>query len=195
MSRLYVSNLSQTASLANLRQCFAACGEVLDVEMVPERGAYHSTSAAYVKMSTSAAAERAATSLHGTILLGRALVISLSPEPETRSRKREGKDAELASTARITQQYRERLGMTYELTCQSARLTVRMFFPEAEDPARWRVEARTDKGESVVEASEVSRELAFHAVAEAWRSLPSSTSTPELDWPAIAVALKAVRAL
>jgi RNA recognition motif-containing protein len=195
MSRLYVSNLSQSASLADLRQCFAACGEVIDVEMVPERGAYHSTSAAYVRMSTQAAAERAVASLHGTVLLGRSLVISLAPEQEARGRKREGKGAEPASNARITQQYRERLGMTYEITCHSARLTVRMFFPEAEEPARWRVEARTDRGESVVEAKDVSRERALHAVAEAWRLLPSSASTPELDWPAIAVALKAVRAL
>ncbi|MDF3065980.1 MAG: RNA-binding protein [Polyangiaceae bacterium] len=193
MSRLYVSNLSPSASLANLRECFAACGDVVDVEMVPERNAYQSTSTAYVRMSTQAAAERAATSLHGTVLLGRSLVISHSPEPEARGRK--AKDAEPVSNARITQQYRERMAMTYELACHSARVTVRMFFPEPDASSHWRIEARTDRGESVVEASDASRELALRAVAEAWRSLPSSASTPELDWPAIAVALKAVRAL
>lgn len=193
MSRLYISNLSPSASLANLRECFAVCGDVVDVEMVPERSAYQSTSSAYVRMSTEAAAERAATSLHGTVLLGRSLVISHSAEPETRGRK--SKDAEPVSNARITQQYRERLAMTYELACHSTRVTVRMFFPEADAPTRWRIDARTDKGEAVVEASGGSRELALNAVAEAWRALPSSASTPELDWTAIAVALKSVRAL
>ncbi|RYZ03814.1 MAG: RNA-binding protein [Myxococcales bacterium] len=194
MSKLYVSNLSQTTSLASLRQAFAACGEVIDVEMAPERGAYHSTSAAYVRMSTNAAAERAAANLHGTLLLGRSMVITHAHEEEPKGRKRD-KGAEPVSNARITQQYRERMSMTYELSCHSARLTVRIFFPDPESPSRWRVEARTDRGESVVEATEGSRELALRGVAEAWGSLPTSASAPELDWPAIATALKAVRAV
>ena len=192
MSKLYVSNLSQTASLASLRQCFAACGEVIDVEMVPERAAYHSTSAAYVRMSTLAAAERAAASLHGTILLGRSLVISHAHEEQPRGRKRDGKNAEAASSARITQQYRERMSMTYELSCHSARLTVRMFFPDAETPSVWRVEALTNQGGAAVSATAGSRELALLAVGESWKTSPNAA---ELDWPAIAAALKAVRAI
>lgn len=193
MTKLYVTNLSQTASLGNLRQCFAACGEVVDVEMVPERGAYHSTSSAYVRMSTQAAAERAAASLQGTILLGRSLVISHAPEEQPRGRKRDGKDAEPASNARITQQYRERLSMTYELSCHSARLTVRIFFTDPEQPSRWRIEASTAQAGCVAEATDASRELALRGVADAWAKLPSGA--PELDWAAIAAALKAVRAV
>jgi RNA recognition motif-containing protein len=188
MSRLYVTNLAQSASLASLRQRFAACGEVVGVEILPERGAYQSTSSAYVSMSTQAAAERAATSLHGTVLHGRALVISHAPEPEARGRKRESTKEEEPTAARITQQYRERLAMIYDLSCHGSPLTVRMCFPEAETPSIWRVEARSGQGEAVVSATGASRELALRAVAESW-------STPELDWVAIAGALKTVRAI
>lgn len=190
MSRLYVSNLSQTATLTSLRQCFAACGDVIDVEMVPERGSYQSTSSAYVRMSTTAAAERAAANLHGTLLLGRSLVISHAHEAEPRGRKRD-KGEEPVSRARITQQYRERMSMTYELSCDRAKLIVRMFFPDAETPSIWRVEARTDE-QTAVDASAASRELALLAVGEGWKVAPNA---PELDWPAIAAALKTVRAI
>lgn len=195
MSKLYVTNLSPSTSVGNLQACFAACGGVVDVEMVPERGGYHSTSSAYVRMSTNAAAERAFIRLHGTILDGRSLMISHAPEEEASGRKRGGgKAEEPASKVRITQQYRERTSMTYELACDDARLTVRMFFPET-PAADWRVDVRLERSEAVAEAAGASRAQALHAVAENWRALPPSSAAPELDWLAVEAALKSVRAL
>lgn len=196
MSKLYVTNLAQSASLASVRQCFAACGEVVGVEMVPERGAARATSAAYVTMATQAAAERAADSLHGTVLLGRSLMISVATQPESHGRKRDSaKNEDPDAGTKIAQQYRERQSMTYELACGRARLTLRIFFPEEQQPSRWRVEARTNRGDAVVEATESSRELALLAVADAWRALPLTSQALELDWQAVVAALKAVRAI
>jgi RNA recognition motif-containing protein len=195
MSKLYVTNLAQVASMASVRQCFAACGDVLDVEMLPERGAYQSTGSAYVRMSNAAGAQRATARLHGTLLHGRSLMISAAPEEE-RARKRSHKKEEPETSARITQQYRERASMTYELACQGVRLTVRMFFPEALSPSNWRVEVSTNGvSASAAQASHTSRELALRAAADAWRALPRDAATLELDWPAIEAALKSVRAV
>ncbi len=169
----------------------------MDVEMVPERGAYRSTSAAYVTMGTQAAAERAASNVHGTILLGRSLIVSLAPLPESRGRKREGsKDDEESKTGTsIAQQYRERLAMTYELACGKAKLTLRFHFPAENAPSPWRVAARTASSDATVEATEPTRAQALQAVADAWRALPAEAGAPELDWQAVAAALKTVRAI
>lgn len=195
-TKLYVTNLAQSVSLSSVRECFGACGEVFEVEFVAERGAYHSMSSAYVTMGSTAEAERAVRSLHGKVLVGRALVVSIAPQQESAGGGRDAKKPKpAAATASIAQQYRERECMTYELECQGTRLTVRIFFPNEGDGAGWRIEARTNQTEVAVEAREATREGALAAVAEAARSLVAQPSLSDLDWDAVAVALKNVRAV
>jgi len=55
-SKLFVSNLSQAATLADLRELFGRCGEVLEVDFAAERSSRSSPSAAMVTMATAAAA-------------------------------------------------------------------------------------------------------------------------------------------
>jgi len=195
-TKLYVTNLAQSASLSSVRECFGACGEVFEVEFVAERSAYQATSAAYVTMGSPVAAERAVRSLHGTVLAGRALVVSIAHQQESPGARRDAKKAKQPpATASIAQQYRERECMTYELECMGTRLTVRIFFPDESAAAGFRVEARTNHCDAAVEAREATREGALDAVADASRRLVAQPSLSELDWKAVAVALKSVRAV
>src|SRR5215213_7425265 len=118
-NRLYVTNLSASASLASLRQCFAACGEVSEVEFAVERNAPHASSSAFVTMASSADAEQAIRRLNGSSFDGRSLMVTLLPGKAPggqRSGERDGARAPKAPpTIAITQQYRERHNMTYEL--------------------------------------------------------------------------------
>lgn len=117
--------------------------------------------------------------------------------------------AEDRPVVRITQQFRERGNMAYDLDCAGTRLTVRIFPPNnmaASDPAAgreahgeelWRVEARiTDAPGAVVgSASGATRTEAFREVATWWASQQGTLGLPSFDWDAIAKAMTAVRAL
>ena len=98
--------------------------------------------------------------------------------------------------ARITQQFRERHNMTYELDCGGAPLVVRVF-PLQGAPATWRIEARaTDASDAVVAtATASSPAVALERVAEWWRDNAAPRALAPLDWNAIAEAMTAVRAL
>lgn len=87
-TKLYVTNLSASATLTSVRQFFAACGEVVDVEFLAERSS-RPTSAAYVTMATGASAARAVETLHGAELHNRRALVSpayAAAEPARRAR-------------------------------------------------------------------------------------------------------------
>lgn len=93
----------------------------------------------------------------------------------------------------ITQQYRERHNMTYELDCAGSPLVVRVFFPAEAGPVEWRMEVRgNEAGEAVViDKVAATRELAFQAVRGAWPSRP----LPGYDWDGVTHVLRSVRAI
>lgn len=198
-SRLYVSNLSQAATLASLRALFGRCGEVLEVEFAAERGSHRPPSAAMVTMATAAAAEKALQDLHGRLHCDRVLMIGPGggapdrswQEPE-RNRARAGAPE---VKAKLTQQYRDRHGLTYELDCSGKRLTLRVLFP-TEDTRVWQLEARMDaQPTAVATGAAPTREQAFRVMVDDWASVAHSLSPAELDWEQVALALRAVKAL
>ncbi len=96
----------------------------------------------------------------------------------------------------ITQQYRERHNMTYELHCSGEALVLRVFFPLETAPAEWRIEARGKHGAEavVLERSAATREQAFQAICAAWPSSLSG-SKGSYDWDGVTQVLRSVRAL
>ncbi|HVY28239.1 MAG TPA: RNA-binding protein [Polyangiaceae bacterium] len=190
-TKLYVTNLSDLATLTSLRQFFTACGEVVDVEFLAERS-FRPTSAAYVTMATGASAARAIETLHGAELHGRKVLVSVAPgaaEP-----RREKPKPQPLPGVRIAQQYRDRHGMFYELDSAGLRLTLKFLFPEHEGDA-WRVQAAA-AGEQLgsIEGCADSRERAFTALSE--RCAHSSVAAlGGIEWLEVAVALRAVRAM
>ena len=210
-NRLYVTNLGHAASADSLRECFATCGAVSEVKLVTERNAQHSPPSAFITMATSAAAEQAVRRLNGTSLAGRTLMVSLMPEQSAASKRAEERaddrandrdPAERKAAAKVrpnvalTQQYRERHNMTYELDCLGVRLTVRVFFP-AEGAADWRIEARSGVGAEafVIDKAASTRELALREICEAWQASSAPSAAPSVDWQAVTLALKTVRAV
>ena len=59
LPKLHVTNLSSSATLANLRELCRAAGDVLDVEFAAERIPGGRPSSAFVTMATASAAEEA----------------------------------------------------------------------------------------------------------------------------------------
>jgi len=100
-------------------------------------------------------------------------------------------------TIAITQQYRERHNMTYELDCCGEALVLRVFFPPEAGPVEWRIEARgVGAGAAVVvDKSAATRELAFQAVCGAWPCAALPASTPSYDWDGVTQVLRSVRAI
>jgi hypothetical protein len=100
-------------------------------------------------------------------------------------------------TIAITQQYRERHNMTYELDCAGQRLIVRVFFPVDDASVAWRVEARTDDTPQAVVVAAVAgtREVALGDVSTAWDAASLPSGGPSFDWAAVTRAMQAVRAI
>jgi len=194
--RLYVTNLSAGASLASLRRCFAECGAVSDVEFAVERHASASSSA-YVTMVNPADAEQALRRLNGTLLEGRPLVVTLLPGrfANGQGSERRGRAAAAPVGIVISQQYRERHNMTYELDCQGARLVLRIFFPPVDARPEWRIEARMNGDAGVIEKAAPTREMALRQISEAWELRATTEALPSLDWPAVTRAMQGVRAI
>lgn len=99
---------------------------------------------------------------------------------------------------RITDQFRSRQGMNYDLKCESSRLTL-LVAPRAnaDDPADWRVEARSSQ---VPTATPIicwapSKAEAIHDVGLAWSAEALVNGLPTFDWNAVTLVLRAVRAV
>jgi RNA recognition motif-containing protein len=84
--KIYVGNLSYQADEDALREAFAALGEVLSVRIVTDETG-RSRGFGFVEMSSDEDAEKAITSLNGSALMGRNLVVN-EARPQTDRGKR-----------------------------------------------------------------------------------------------------------
>lgn len=109
------------------------------------------------------------------------------------SRRNAAAKEKVAVSVRITQQFRERNNMTYELDCCGVPLVLRIFFPV---DAQWRIEASSGLAPTawVATASALSRTEAMQALARNWRNATPATAS-NLDWTAVECAMVAVRAI
>jgi hypothetical protein len=99
---------------------------------------------------------------------------------------------------RITQQFRSRDAMVYDLKGATGRLTLRVSASnDGSASPTWRVAASTSTSPEAVSVSEsgVTRAEALHAVSLAWAEKRAANNLPVFDWEAVARALAAVRAI
>lgn len=194
-TRLYASNLSASATPATVRQHFGTAGVVVKVELTAQ-GAGRAPLSAYVTMATPADADAAIRKLHGRLFHDRSMMVSLAP-PSSESQVEEPKQVEPHSPrVAVSQQYRERLGMVFELDCGGVPLTLRFSFPDdagGERHAEVRVVSSSE--ELVVAGSGQTREAALAAAAEAWQRLETTPPAPALAWDEINTVLRTVRAI
>jgi cold-inducible RNA-binding protein len=73
--KLYVGNLNFDATEDQVRELFAAHGEVAEVKIIMDRFSGRSRGFAFVRMATSDGAAKAKDALHGQPFQGKALVI------------------------------------------------------------------------------------------------------------------------
>ena len=79
-NRLYVGNLSFQATSESLRDAFASYGEVTEVHIVQDRETGQSRGFAFVTMGNGDAAQKAISSMNGTVLDGRPLRVNEAEE-------------------------------------------------------------------------------------------------------------------
>jgi hypothetical protein len=101
---------------------------------------------------------------------------------------------------RITQQFRDRDAMVYDLRSSAGRLTLRITGRGGADdgpPTEWRIEASTSSspGALVVSEEAATRAEALSAVGHSWNEQRFANSLPTFDWEAVARAMAAVRAI
>ena len=132
---------------------------------------------------------------------GRAPVVDYVPGRDFTGSQPEGRKPPAAAknpaAIVITQQYRERHNMTYELDCGGEALILRVFFPPEAGPAEWRIEARgKGAGEAVVvDRVAATRELALQAVSGAWPLPAQPTGPASYDWVGVTAVMRSVRAI
>ncbi len=80
-SKLYVGNLSYSATNEQLQELFAAHGEVKQVNVIEGKGF------GFVEMSSAEEAEKAKEALNGTEFLGRTLRVDEARPPRNRERR------------------------------------------------------------------------------------------------------------
>ena len=100
---------------------------------------------------------------------------------------------------RITQQFRSRDAMVYDLRSSAGRLTLR-FTGRGGDvgpPTVWRIEASTSTSPDTAIVAEEggTRADALRSVGVAWNEKRLAQGLPSFDWEAIARTLAAVRAV
>jgi hypothetical protein len=102
-------------------------------------------------------------------------------------------------TIRITQQFRARDAMVYDLRGAAGRLTLRITGRGGEvgPPTEWNVEASTSSSPDAVIVSErgATRAEALHAVSRSWNEKRLASNLPTFDWESVARAMAAVRAI
>ena len=82
--RLYVGNLSYSASSSDLEQLFSQFGGVLSAEVVADRATGRSKGFGFVEMSDDDGAKAAVDALNGQQHMGRALTVSEAKPREDR---------------------------------------------------------------------------------------------------------------
>jgi hypothetical protein len=102
-------------------------------------------------------------------------------------------------SVRITQQFRARDAMVYDLRGSAGRLTLRITGRGGGDgpPTEWRIEASTSPSPDAVIAAELgaTRAEALRAVGRSWDEKRLASNLPHFDWDAVARAMAAVRAI
>jgi hypothetical protein len=103
------------------------------------------------------------------------------------------------AAARITDQFRSRGAMVYDLSCAGVHLTISLAPAadgEEETVSEWRAEAHARQATErpTVVGTGATRGEAVSDVARAWTAKNGAWGFPTLDWEAVAQALHAVRA-
>ncbi len=98
---------------------------------------------------------------------------------------------------KITNQFRNKRGIVYDLKHQADRLTVCITQREnPDDRDEWRVDLSAgSQGEAVVTEWGPTKADALRAAATTWASQADALSLPTFDWDAVAKALGSVRAI
>ena len=100
---------------------------------------------------------------------------------------------------RITQQFRARDAMVYDLRGAEGRLTLRVTGRGGGDgpPTEWRIEASTGGPQDPVVVAEeaATRGEALRAVGRSWDEKRVANHLPPFDWESVARAMAAVRAI
>jgi cold-inducible RNA-binding protein len=90
MKNLYVGNLPHSTTESELRNLFAAHGQVDSVSIITDRETGRARGFAFVEMSDSGEAEKAIAALNGSELAGRALKINEAKPKAERPRSNAG---------------------------------------------------------------------------------------------------------
>ena len=100
---------------------------------------------------------------------------------------------------RITQQFRNRDAMVYDLRGSAGRLTLRITGRGGDEgpPTEWRIEASTSTSPDAVVVAEwgATRAEALRAVGRSWNEKRFASNLPSFDWESVARAMAAVRAI
>jgi hypothetical protein len=100
---------------------------------------------------------------------------------------------------RITQQFRARDAMVYDLRSKAGSLTLRITGRAGDEgsPTEWRIDASTSSSsdEAVVSERGATRAEALRAVGSAWNEKRLASNLPSFDWESVARAMAAVRAI
>jgi hypothetical protein len=109
------------------------------------------------------------------------------------------KDEREEESIRITQQFRARDAMVYDLRGSAGRLTLRVSGRGDGDgpPTEWRIDASTSSSPDAVIVSEVglTRADALRAVSRSWNEKRLANNLPSFDWESVTRAMAAVRAI
>ncbi len=84
-TRLYVGNLSYDTTADQLKELFAASGEVASADLVMDRQTGRSKGFAFIEMGSESAATAAITAMHETQLDGRKLNVNEAKPREERT--------------------------------------------------------------------------------------------------------------
>jgi hypothetical protein len=88
--------------------------------------------------------------------------------------------------------------MVYDLSCDDVRLTIELAMRTNQDGlGDWIAEAhaRQSAEKPTIAEPGATRDDAFRAVARSWTARERAYGFPELDWEAVAVAMRNVRAI
>lgn len=90
-SKIYVGNLSYTASQEDLRQLFGACGELKDIRIITDRDTGRSKGFAFITFEDSNAVQ-SALQLNGSEFQGRQIKIDVAKDTNSGDRGGRGGD-------------------------------------------------------------------------------------------------------
>ncbi|MBI2358405.1 MAG: RNA-binding protein [Deltaproteobacteria bacterium] len=88
--KLYIGNISFSATEEKLKELFAQHGSVVSVRIITDKLTGRSRGFGFVEMGSGEEAERAAAALNGTDFAGRALVVSEARADQARPRRGAG---------------------------------------------------------------------------------------------------------